>query len=167
MTVEAVDPDGLTLTDGDVIGCSTVVWCAGVAANPLIATTGLPLSRGRLVVTPQLSVHEHPEVFAIRDAAAVPDITSKASPAAICPPTAQHAMRQGPAAARNIVASIRGRTLRPYRHRDLGLGGRPRRNAGCRPTSRCSRQRLASQSARVGAITSSLHCRPRADGLRS
>ena len=120
-TVKAVDTNGVTLTDDEVVGCSTVIWCAGVAANPLIATTGLPVSHGRLVVTAQLCVESNPEVFAIGDAAAVPDITKKASPPAICPPTAQHAMRQGSAAARNIMASIRGKTLRPYRHRDLGL----------------------------------------------
>ena len=120
-SVKAVDTNTVTLTDDEVIGCSTVIWCAGVAANPLVATTGLPLARGRLVVTAHLCVESHPEVFAIGDAAAVPDITEKTSPPAVCPPTAQHAMRQGPAAARNIVASIRGRTLRPYRHRDLGL----------------------------------------------
>ena len=120
-TVKSVDSDGVTLTNDEVVGCSTVIWCAGVAANPLIATTGLPLARGRLVVTAQLCVESHPEVFAIGDAAAVPDITKKTSPPAICPPTAQHAMRQGPAAARNIAASMRGKPLRPYRHRDLGL----------------------------------------------
>jgi NADH dehydrogenase len=58
----------------------------------------------------------------------VPDLTSTTHPPAICPPTAQHAMRQGAAAARNITAAVTGKPQRPYRHRDLGLvvdlGGR-------------------------------------------
>jgi NADH:ubiquinone reductase (H+-translocating) len=120
-TIKSVSTGTVTLTDDEVVGCSTVIWCAGVTANPLVATTGLPLDRGRLVVTPELCVEGNPKVFAIGDAAAVPDITKTTSPLTICPPTAQHAMRQGPAAARNILASIRGKPLRPYRHRDLGL----------------------------------------------
>ena len=128
------------LSDGSQIEIGTVVWCAGVAANPLTAALGLPLFRGRLVVREDLQVPGHPEIFAIGDAAAVPDVrgtrgaTNKSTPvdsttsSKICPPTAQHAMRQGPAAAHNIVASIRGTSLAPYRHRDLGLvvdlGGR-------------------------------------------
>lgn len=39
----------------------------------------------------------------------------------VCPPTAQHAMRQATAASRNILADLRQAAPRPYRHRDLGL----------------------------------------------
>ena len=120
-TVKAVSGELVTLTDDSVVPCATIVWCAGVAANPLVASTGLPLVAGRLEVTPFLSVGDHPEVFAVGDAAAVPDITKDGQPPPLCPPTAQHAMRQGPAAARNIVASLRGHAPKPYRHRDLGL----------------------------------------------
>ncbi len=46
----------------------------------------------------------------------------------VCPPTAQHAERQGRVAADNVVATLRGTPLRPYVHKDLGLvvdlGGR-------------------------------------------
>jgi len=50
----------------------------------------------------------------------VPDLTSGAGQR-LCPPTAQHAMRQAKTAARNIAARIHGQPLRPYRHHDLGL----------------------------------------------
>jgi len=66
----------------------------------------------------------HPEVYAIGDAAAVPDLTKPADDHGthpLCPPTAQHAMRQATAAARNILADLGHGVPRPYRHRDLGL----------------------------------------------
>jgi NADH dehydrogenase len=127
-SVTEVTATGALLTDRTEIACGTVIWCAGVTANPLVATLGLPLDHGRLVVNATLDVPGYPQVFAIGDAAAVPDLTSTTHPPAICPPTAQHAMRQGAAAARNITAAVTGKPQRPYRHRDLGLvvdlGGR-------------------------------------------
>ena len=60
-----------------------------------------------------------PGVFALGDAAAVPDLVKGGD--AICPPTAQHAMRQGWAAARNLTAAVRGFPLHDYKHKDLGL----------------------------------------------
>ena len=59
------------------------------------------------------------DAFALGDAAAVPDLA--AGQDAVCPPTAQHAQRQGKAAARNVVATLRREPLQPYRHKDLGL----------------------------------------------
>lgn len=116
-----VEATSVTLTDGTVVPCSTVVWAAGVTANPLMASLGLPMEKGRLVVRPTLDVEGHPELFAIGDAAAVPDLTDRSGSGKLCPPTAQHAMRQGPAAARNIAADIAGRPLQAYKHHDLGL----------------------------------------------
>lgn len=120
-SLSRVEATSVTLTDGTVVPCSTVVWAAGVTANPLVGSLGLPLDKGRLVVRPTLDVEGHPELFAIGDAAAVPDLTDRSKSGKLCPPTAQHAMRQGPAAARNIAADIAGRPMRAYRHRDLGL----------------------------------------------
>jgi NADH:ubiquinone reductase (H+-translocating) len=114
----------VSLTDGSVLDCSTVIWCAGVTANPLIATLGLPTVKGRLVADDRLRVPGHPEVYAIGDAAAVPDLTKpigKDGHHPLCPPTAQHAMRQATAAARNIRADLSHGTPTPYRHHDLGL----------------------------------------------
>ena len=114
----------VTLTDGSSLDCSTVIWCAGVTANPLIGTMQLPSTKGRLVVDDYLRVPGHPHIYAIGDAAAVPDLTADADEKGtrpLCPPTAQHAMRQATAAARNISADLGRGTARPYRHRDLGL----------------------------------------------
>jgi NADH dehydrogenase len=114
----------ITLTDDTVLDSATLIWCAGVTASPLIGALGLPVAKGRLIVDTMLRVPGHPRVYAIGDAAAVPDLTKPHGPdgqAAVCPPTAQHAMRQATAAARNILADLGHGNARPYRHHDLGL----------------------------------------------
>jgi NADH dehydrogenase len=113
------DDASVTLSDGRTLGTNTLIWTAGVTANPLMDRLGAETSHGRLVVEADLAVPGHPEVFALGDAAAVPDLVSGAG--AVCPPTAQHATRQAPVAADNVLASITGTATREYRHHDLGL----------------------------------------------
>ncbi|MGW6565793.1 NAD(P)/FAD-dependent oxidoreductase [Streptomyces sp. NPDC054975] len=127
VSVASVDDKAVTLTDGRVLPSRTLIWTAGVAASPLIGTLGAETNRGRLVVGPDMVVPGMDGVHALGDAAAVPDL-AKAEKDAICPPTAQHAMRQGKQVADNLVATLRGEQTYPYYHRDLGLvvdlGGR-------------------------------------------
>ncbi|MFG2886196.1 NAD(P)/FAD-dependent oxidoreductase [Streptomyces sp. NPDC048297] len=120
VSVEKVSEDEVTFTDGRVVPTHTLIWTAGVAASPLIGTLGAETVRGRLVVTPEMTVPGHDGVFALGDAAAVPDL-AKHEKGAICPPTAQHAMRQGKKVADNVIAALRGQPLQPYVHKDLGL----------------------------------------------
>ncbi|MGY3684238.1 NAD(P)/FAD-dependent oxidoreductase [Streptomyces sp. TE33382] len=126
VSVAEAGPEQVTFTDGRVLPCRTLIWTAGVAASPLIATLGAETVRGRLAVTPELKLPGSDGVFALGDAAAVPDLAK--GDGAVCPPTAQHAMRQGRTLADNLVASLRGLPLRDYVHKDLGLvvdlGGR-------------------------------------------
>jgi NADH:ubiquinone reductase (H+-translocating) len=110
----------VTFTDGRVIPTRTLIWTAGVAASPLIATLGAETVKGRLAVTAEMCLPDHDGVFALGDAAAVPDL-AKGQDGAVCPPTAQHAMRQGTHVADNVIAALRGGPLRPYVHKDLGL----------------------------------------------
>jgi NADH dehydrogenase len=95
-----------------------------VRPDPLVEEIGLKTQRGRLVVDEYLTVPGHPEVYAVGDAAAVPDLTR---PGEITPMTAQHAQRQGKRAAHNVAASYGEGRRRPYKHHDLGflvdLGG--------------------------------------------
>jgi NADH dehydrogenase len=127
VSIAKAGPEEVTFTDGRVLPCRTLIWTAGVVASPLIATLDAETVRGRLAVTPQMSVPGRAGAFALGDAAAVPDLT-KDDEAAVCPPTAQHAMRQGRKVADNVIASLRGQALQPYMHKDLGLvvdlGGR-------------------------------------------
>lgn len=107
------------LTDGRVIPSRTLIWTAGVAASPLVGTFDAETVRGRLVVTPELAVPGADGLYAAGDAAAVPDLAKGGGTA--CPPTAQHARKQGRAVADNVAAAVRGQPLAPYEHRDLGL----------------------------------------------
>jgi NADH dehydrogenase len=118
-SVSKVTEETVTFTDGREFPCRTLIWTAGVVASPLVGTLGTDTVRGRLVVDAEMAVPGLDGVFALGDAAAVPDLAKGGD--AICPPTAQHSMRQGRVAAENVTAALRGGPLRPYRHRDLGL----------------------------------------------
>lgn len=118
LTLKEVHADHVVLSDDSRLDTRTVAWVTGVTAAPLIETLGLATEKGRLKVNVDLSVPGHPEVFAAGDAAAVPDLTE---PGTITPPTAQHAVRQGKALARNVAASLGIGTAKDYRHRNMGL----------------------------------------------
>ena len=108
-----------TLSDGDAIPARTVVWTAGVRPNPVVARLNLPLDgSGRVVVDRTMRVEGHPGVWAIGDCAAVPDAARPGQP---CPPTAQHAIRQGRLVARNVAGTLRGARVRPFRYRTKGV----------------------------------------------
>lgn len=118
-TLTAVTPTAATLSDGETIPTRTLVWTAGVKPSPVVSCLGLPLDeRGRIVVDRSLSVAGNPNVWAIGDCAAVPLPGSRGG---ICPPTAQHAIRQGRLVARNIAAATRGGRARPFRYRTAGV----------------------------------------------
>ncbi|MBO0868130.1 MAG: NAD(P)/FAD-dependent oxidoreductase [Micromonosporaceae bacterium] len=124
VSVKQATPDGVQLSDGEFVPTRSLIWCVGVRPDPVVAEMGLPTRKGRLVVDEYLTVPGHPEIFGCGDVAAVPDLHR---PGQITPMTAQHAVRQGKLAARNVAASYgRGRP-RPYKHRELGflvdLGG--------------------------------------------
>lgn len=109
----------VTLSGGLRIPARTLVWTAGVQSSPAVAALGLPLDgSGRIPTDPQLRVAAHPGVWAIGDCAAVPD---PARPGYACPPTAQHAIRQGRLAAANIAAALEGRAPRAFRYRTAGM----------------------------------------------
>jgi NADH dehydrogenase len=122
--VAGADDDGLELKDGRRLRTGTIVWSAGVRPSPLFG--GLPISTGRggsIAVAPDLSVPGYPGVWAIGDCASIPGPDGKPYPA-----TAQHAIREGPTLAENIVATLRGRPTKPFHYVSLGmmasLGGR-------------------------------------------
>jgi NADH dehydrogenase len=118
-TLESMDARGATLSSGACVKARTVVWTAGVRPSKAVALLGLPLDgAGRIEADRELKVPTRPGVWAIGDCAAVPD-PAKASEA--CPPTAQHAIRQGKLVAENIRASLEGREAKPFRYRTKGV----------------------------------------------
>ena len=123
-TIEEVTDGQVRLSDGTTVPTRTLAWCVGVTPGPLTQALGLDTIKGRIVVDEYLTVPGHPDVLAADDAAAAPDLTR---PGQLTAMTAQHAQRQGKAAARNVAATLGHRTRKPYKHRDLGfvvdLGG--------------------------------------------
>jgi len=119
-TVERLEGHAVTLSDGERVPTRTLAWTAGVRPVPAIARLGLPLADGgRIQTDRELRVAGHDGVWAIGDAAAVPDPARRGHP---CPPTAQHAVRQGRLAARNVAATLGGGgRVRRFRYRTLGV----------------------------------------------
>jgi NADH:quinone reductase (non-electrogenic) len=112
-TLEEVTADCARLSSGETLPTRTVVWTAGVKAQPILAELNLPLDeRGRVPVDSYLRVQGMDAVWAIGDCAAAPDPRG-----GTCPPTAQHAVRQGPVAARNIAAELGVGTPSPFEYR--------------------------------------------------
>ncbi|XUL93129.1 NAD(P)/FAD-dependent oxidoreductase [Streptomyces galilaeus] len=116
----------VVLSDGQEYDSTLIVWTAGNASNPVVHNhTDLPLDeRGLLLVRADLRVGTDgtpvPGVWAAGDDAAVPDLASPV-PGARTVPNAQHAVRQGRLLARNLVADLRGKPVRNYRHSSLGV----------------------------------------------
>ncbi|CAF0691543.1 NAD(P)/FAD-dependent oxidoreductase [Candidatus Methylacidithermus pantelleriae] len=100
------------------IAAGTILWTAGVKANPLGKAFGLPVEpNGRVLVNPDLSVPGYPYLFVIGDLAAVRDASGK-----LIPQVAPAAIQMGEHAARTILAELEEKnTLRkPFRYIDKG-----------------------------------------------
>jgi NADH dehydrogenase len=114
-SVSRILPDGVELVDGRHLVAHTVVWTAGVRANPVGSAFGLPTdNHGRVLVEPDLHVPGHPEVFAIGDVAAPP---ANHEP---LPQVAQVAIQGGRHVAKQICARMEGRPTTTFRYFDKG-----------------------------------------------
>ena len=112
--VDKVDAAAVHLTDGTRIPTHTLVWTAGVRASPLGSTLGVALGRGgKILVRPDLSLPDHPEVFAVGDIAAVEGADD-------LPGVGQVAIQGGRHAGRMIHRRIDGRETTPFRYFDKG-----------------------------------------------
>jgi len=121
VNVERVEPDVVSLADGSEIPTNTLVWAAGVRANPLAEHLGLEVGRGgRVIVDGQLRLPEHDEVFAIGDLAAVAG--DDGNP---LPQVAAVAIQAG----RFAAAQIQERDNTKFRYRDKGSMATIGRNA--------------------------------------
>lgn len=119
-----VDAEKVTLHDGAVIPAHTLVWSAGVKAAPLAARLEVPRAAGgRIIVEPDLTLADHPDVFVIGDIAWLQQ-DGKALPM-----IAQVAMQMGVYAAKAILAKEQGSVLPPFRYHDKGSMATIGRNA--------------------------------------
>jgi NADH dehydrogenase len=78
--VTKVEP-GVIFMGGTRMNATVILWAAGVAASPLGGKLGIAVDRaGRVLVQPDLSLADHPEVFVIGDLAALKDASGKLLP---------------------------------------------------------------------------------------
>ena len=98
------------------IRSASVFWAAGNAAASLGAQVGGPLDRaGRVVVAPDLSVPEQPNVFVVGDMATLPYKSGRQVPW-VCPA----AIQEGTHAAENVLRTIAHQKRRPFKYRNKG-----------------------------------------------
>ncbi len=150
-TLESYDGVEAVLANGTRVPARTLVWTAGVRANPLLGELGLPLDeRGRVVVDATLRVEGTDDIWALGDGAAV--INCK-TPGTVDPPTCQHALRQARRLAKNLAGDPRavrlpharpGRDARPLQ----GHRGDPRPPSVGLPRAGSSRGRTTCTSSR-------------------
>jgi NADH dehydrogenase len=127
--VAGVTEAGVELSDGTTISASTLVWTAGTTPNPILESLECRKDRGRLIVDEYMELEGWPGVWALGDCGLVPDKTT----GGFCPPTAQHALRQGRVVAQNITAAIRGGQKKPFVFSTIGqLASIGRRNGVAR-----------------------------------
>ena len=98
------------------VEAATVLWAAGVRAEPIAASPGVPLDRaGRVIVGPSMTVPGHDEVFVIGDLAACTDAGGQ-----VVPGLAPAAMQAGRFVARAITAAVEKRPRPQFRYVDKG-----------------------------------------------
>jgi NADH:ubiquinone reductase (H+-translocating) len=114
--VAGYDGSTVRLSDGRGIATSTLIWTAGIKPSPVLATLSVEKQRGCVLVDEHLQVPGLSGVWAAGDCAAVPNAqTGRPYPA-----TAQHGLREGLAAAKNIERAILDRPLRSFRYQTMG-----------------------------------------------
>jgi NADH dehydrogenase len=125
VTVAGADADGVRLSDGEWVAARTLVWAAGTRPSPVSLVTGPQGSvrqavpgGGAVPVDRTLRVRGTGNIWAVGDCARVPDLSRRGT---TCPPTAQHAVRQGRAVADNVIAAMTGAAPEPFRFRGLGF----------------------------------------------
>ncbi|MFJ6417828.1 NAD(P)/FAD-dependent oxidoreductase [Paeniglutamicibacter sp. NPDC091659] len=104
----------------------TLIWTAGVMANPMVRSTDFPIeARGRVMTGTDLRITGEDGVaiegaWAAGDVSAVPDVTG-GLPDGTCVPNAQHAVRQAKLLAKNLYAARYGvGQVKNYKHKNLG-----------------------------------------------
>ena len=112
-------PGAVLLNDGSSVPTHTLVWTAGNLPNPLLET--LPCERNRagaVLANGALQVEGLTNVWAVGDCAEIPNSYDEGRS---YPPTAQHALREGKTVAENIAASMRGKPIKQFRFRAIGV----------------------------------------------
>jgi NADH dehydrogenase len=114
--VAEVGPTFVRLKSGEEIKAHTLIWAAGVRANPLADLLGLPQGRGgRVKLDPDLSVPNHPEIFVVGD---MGEVTSDGK---VLPQLGSVAMQSGEHVGRQIARRLEGEPGQPFKYWDKGF----------------------------------------------
>jgi NADH dehydrogenase len=123
--MERATPDEVVLKDGTVVPTRTLIWGAGVKANPLADVLGLEQTRGgRILVGEDLTVPGRPEVFVVGDLAGAGD-----GKGGLLPQVAQPAIQQARHAGLQIEKTLQGTAREPFAYKDKGIMATIGRNA--------------------------------------
>jgi NADH dehydrogenase len=108
---------GRVVVGNEEMFAETVLWAAGVTAQPLGRSLDTPLTRsGQVPVTEHLTLPDHPNVYVVGDLAASKDTRGE-----YLPGVAQVAIQGGTLAGKNIARAVRGEPLKPFRYFDKGM----------------------------------------------
>jgi len=124
MIAEAI-PSGFRLKNGEIVSGGVFIWAGGVKAPEITVGSGLVVGHnGRIKVDKYLCALDHPHIFVAGDLASVVDPEN----GRVLPPLAQIALEEGNSVVHNLIASIEGRDLEPFRFANKGfvvsVGGR-------------------------------------------
>ncbi|BDZ29806.1 NAD(P)/FAD-dependent oxidoreductase [Lactiplantibacillus sp. WILCCON 0030] len=118
--IAEIKPGAVVYKDSDgqshEFTANTIIWTVGVSGSHVIADSGFEQRRNRVMVQPDLSLADHPEVFIVGDVAAVMAPDAKRP----YPTTAQIALACGEQAAKNIGALRHGKATEPFVYHSSG-----------------------------------------------
>jgi len=116
-TVERIEATRVRLKSGTELKAHTLVWGAGLQANPLATTLGLDLQRGnRIAVGADLSLPDRPEVFVAGDIGWITDTKTNA----VLPQLGSVALQAGEHAGENLAGRLKGKETKPFEYTDKG-----------------------------------------------
>jgi NADH dehydrogenase len=115
--ISEVQEKKIILDNAKVLDFEFMIFTGGVCASTLTERLGFAINaKGHLVVNPDLSIDNHPDIFAIGDVAAITGADGK-----LLPPTAQLAERSAEHAVRTILSQLRGKPQKPFRYQNGGV----------------------------------------------
>jgi NADH dehydrogenase len=127
VAVTEVGPTSVGLSSGETLRTHTLVWAAGLQANPVVSSLGVATVHGnRIPVGPDLQVKDHPGVFAIGDIAAMTD----GKTARVLPGLGAVALQAGRHVGESIKRLVAGQEPEPFHYHDKGTMAQVGRGAG-------------------------------------
>ncbi|GIU40507.1 NADH dehydrogenase [Shewanella sairae] len=116
--IASVEADRMTTSDGQVLNAEVQFWAAGIKAPDWLKEIGglQSNSLNQLVVEQTLMTTFDSSIFALGDCAAIPQVDGSQ-----VPPKAQAANRAAVHLAKNLVAHLKGKSLKPFVYNDGGM----------------------------------------------